>query len=137
MPTKMIGKSHLRYIKKTENHRLGKDNEDRLWVIFQTLMASMEKPIWLKSVRRATRYEDLCLATDFVLETHDIGQIFVNAKSSFYHADRFNGERRSRHVVAIPMNAVLASHVYEAEDYVLDIIWDEYKNIRKMRGDEI
>ena len=137
MPVRWMGRKRLRFIKNTEQNRLGRSNEDRLWSIFLGMMNSSEKPEWLRSVRRATWKEDHFQETDFVIETHDIGTMFVNAKSSHFHANQFNQQKRSRRIVAIPMDALLAAKPYIAEDFVLDILWKEYENIRFMRGDPI
>ncbi|MEI6396850.1 MAG: hypothetical protein WCO48_02145 [Candidatus Taylorbacteria bacterium] len=132
-----ISPGYYRVLKSREQNRLGRANEDRTWAVLSRLMGSMEKPEWLKSVRRATFSEDRYLATDFVIETNDIGPIFLNVKSSEWYADRFNNKRRSRRVVAVIMDAVLAADEYAAEDFILDVLWGEYKSIRTLRGDEI
>ncbi len=137
MQTQQISRRQFRWFRNTEQFRLGRANEDRLWKVFQELLCSMEKPEWLKSVRRATKHEDMHLETDFVVETHDIGPMFFNAKSSEYYAEKFNGYRRSRRVIAIPMDAVLAANQQAAEDFILKILWQEYVDIRILRGDSI
>ena len=134
---RIIGRGEYRVFSGRQQTELGRANEARAWVVFQRLMGSMEKPEWLKSIRKATWKEDHEQETDFVVETTDIGPIFLNIKSSMYHVDLFNSERRSRRVIAILINAELAAEEYLIEDIILDILWKEYEHIRVLRGDSI
>lgn len=54
---------------------------------------SFKRPEWFKSVRRADREEDK-RGIDIVVETHDVGRLYLQVKSSKVFARRFAEKRR-------------------------------------------
>jgi hypothetical protein len=124
-------------VRRAQN-QLGKDNELRLWDIFKRIMASPQRPQWLLDVRYVPGTEDdLHRATDFIVETCDIGPLYFNCKSSKFYADEFNCKRRSRHVRAIWIDAILAANQVAAEAWVLSHLWIEYQYILKIRRQSV
>ncbi|GEM_PF-5632750 len=61
-----------------------------------------EKPAWLDTIRPGSEAEDH-KGIDFVMETKDVGKIFIQVKSSTWQADRFMAKhpRNPHHIVLI------------------------------------
>jgi hypothetical protein len=54
-------------------------------------------PWWFCGVRHGSVHEDRKRGIDFVIYTRHVGRIMVQAKSSIYHARKFEAHRGKRH----------------------------------------
>ena len=70
-----------------------RNTEDRFFEAIRT-SASAEMPKWFLRVRRPTRKEDLYEGKDAIIETTDVGKLFLQIKSSEAGAAHF---RKGRH----------------------------------------
>ena len=88
--------SFFRTLGQAEN-RKGYSAEDK--VLDALLFYYNEEP-WIAFSRRATREEDLYHGIDIVVETRDIGKLFLQIKSSQI-ASRKYSEKRRRTMIAV------------------------------------
>lgn len=122
MPQSEKAKSFLKTIGQTENHK-GFSAEERALGI---LLFHYPKEPWIRFPRKATREEDTLMGIDLVVETVDIGKLFLQIKSSEGAKRRFYQKKR-RAMIAV----VVVRH---ADDE--DFVWVKLRNaLRELRRD--
>lgn len=60
----------------------GESSESRIEDVLENLIKSPDCPCWLKDFRRANWQEDRKRGIDFVISTKDVGNLFLQIKSS-------------------------------------------------------
>lgn len=76
--------------------RHGRNTEDRFFTAMSTAV-SAGMPKWFVCVRRASLKEDTREGKDAVVETTDVGKLFLQIKSSEAGAANFRNGRHCRH----------------------------------------
>ncbi|MEI6528285.1 MAG: hypothetical protein WCO10_01265 [bacterium] len=99
----------------------GKKAEERT---FEAILKFAYGLDWFKTVRFATKEEDT-RGIDLVVETRDIGSLYVQVKSSWVAATRFKNHH-PRMVVA-----VLVIHFYEYEEVVWKKVLPKLLEVRQ------
>ena len=102
-----------RTIGQTESER-GRSAEHKA---LEALLAFFTHESWICQPRQATKHEDL-RGIDIVVPTTDIGDLFLQIKSSFHGVEKFN-RRQHRQMIA-----VVVVKPFESQE----IIW---KNLRE------
>jgi len=95
--------------------RRGRDTENRVMWAFEN--ATVSVPLWFGCIDRASREQDLYRGIDFVVETRDMGKIYLQVKSSQIFAQKFRFKQSKRRynkyiaVVVLDENTIAADAV--------------------------
>lgn len=78
------------------------------------LFANSKAVAWIDSFRKATKEEDTLMGVDIVVETKDIGKLFIQIKSSQVQARRYCDRRRR----------IMASVVVVRPTDRIEVVWN-------------
>ncbi|OHA83402.1 MAG: hypothetical protein A2937_03710 [Candidatus Yonathbacteria bacterium RIFCSPLOWO2_01_FULL_47_33b] len=90
----------------------GRKAEDKFFEAMRT-SASADMPRWFRSVRRPTFKEDRYEGKDAVIETTDVGKLFLQIKSSKAGETHFKKSRHSRRNKFISVIVILERDTLE------------------------
>lgn len=122
------GKSFLRVIGRSENRKGFRAEEAAL----EALLYHYPEEPWIKFPSKATLKEDTLMGVDIVVDTVDIGKLFLQIKSSEGGRKRFEKKKRRTKVAVV----VITHH--EEREYIWEKLRKKLQELRKeileMRG---
>jgi len=113
MPGQTVLQSIYKTLGQLENRKGFSAEEKGL----EALLLHYRKEPWIKFPRKATKEEDIHLGIDLVVETNDMGKLFIQVKSSGLAKKRFCEKRRRSMIVVV---------IIKPKDD-LDLIWQKIR----------
>lgn len=103
----------------------GKRAEELVFQAFEG--PASDSPAWFKGVRRPTPEQDAFQQIDVIVETHDMGELYVQVKSSFTGLKRFMDEYHPANVRCIVVTPNLD------DVYIRALVYDACNRLRDKR----
>lgn len=103
----------------------GKRAEDLVFQAFGD--AAIDAPAWFKGLRRPTPEQDAFQQIDVIVETHDLGELYIQVKSSFTGLKRFTEEYHPANVRCI---VVMPN---QDDSYIRALVYDACNRLRDKR----
>jgi hypothetical protein len=75
----------------------GRRNKERFFEAMKAKDSSVEMPKWFVRAYHASRKEDLFEGKDAIIETKDVGKLFIQIKSSYAGAQNFLKGKHCKH----------------------------------------
>ncbi len=111
-------------IRELSNER-GKRAEELVFEAFKAPIA--DRPDWFKDVRRPTPEQDAFQQIDVIVGTHDLGELYIQVKSSFTGLKRFMEEYHPANVRCIVVTPNLD------DGYIRALVYDACNRLRDKR----